>query len=120
MASAIWHNIRNSKQAHRDSLILKEWLLPASSLPDDDVLNVMDIPRTCGLLDPKELHITEDYDARALAEEIHKGRLRAVDVTRAFCKVRSRLLLSCATQQPFLLKQPQSADKEGLPKNCIR
>lgn len=84
-----WHSIRDRKLTDRASRIPKEWLIPPELLPGPDVLDVTEIPRTCAILKPKELHITEAYDARNLAAELRNGKLSAVEVTTAFCKVRS-------------------------------
>lgn len=75
------------KREQQASRIPKEWLLPAESIPPPGTLNVLDIPRKCGILDEQDLKITENYDATALVEELAAGRLKSVDVTRAFCKV---------------------------------
>ncbi|ATY66222.1 general amidase [Cordyceps militaris] len=48
--------------------------------------NVTDIPRTCGLLTPRELAITEDHDAVALAAALAARTYTAVEVAAAFCK----------------------------------
>lgn len=52
--------------------------------------NVMDVPRECGLLTPRELKITEGYPTCAsLLMDIKRGKnLGAEEVARAFCKVR--------------------------------
>ncbi len=91
MSTPTWQSIRARKQAERQSRIPSEWLLSSDLLPSDSdqsALNVIEIPRTCGLLSQKELEITEKYDATALAAEIRAGRLKCVEVTEAFCKVR--------------------------------
>jgi amidase len=85
--SESWQSISQRKKDQQASRIPKEWLLPTAFIPASDVLNVLDIPRKCGILDKKDLEITEKYDATALVEELAKGRLKSVDVTRAFCKV---------------------------------
>ncbi|PWY84102.1 general amidase [Aspergillus eucalypticola CBS 122712] len=95
-----YHSIAARKQQHLESLIPPEWRLAASQIPAgmlsvadsvtnpsySESINVVDIPRTCGLLTPHELHITEDYDIRSLLTELHSKRLTAEEVTRAFCK----------------------------------
>ncbi|KAI2909198.1 hypothetical protein CBS11852_322 [Aspergillus niger] len=95
-----YQSIAARKQQHLDSLIPPEWRLNASQIPAgmlsvadsvtnpsySESINVVDIPRTCGLLTPHELHITEDYDIRSLLKELHSKRLSAEEVTRAFCK----------------------------------
>jgi amidase len=48
--------------------------------------NVLNIPRTCGLMTESELHITEAYDATALADALAKKQFSSEAVTRAFCK----------------------------------
>lgn len=96
-----YQSIAARKQQHLESLIPPEWRLDASQIPAgmlsvadsvtnpsySESINVVDIPRTCGLLTPHELHITEDYDIRSLLTELHSKRLTAEEVTRAFCKV---------------------------------
>lgn len=92
MSSSTWESIRARKQAERESRIPTAWRLPSHLLPsdsDESALNVMDVPRTCGILTRKELDITEKYDATALAAELRSGRLKCVEVTQAFCKVRN-------------------------------
>ncbi|XRM36893.1 hypothetical protein ABZX51_000380 [Aspergillus tubingensis] len=95
-----YKSIAARKQQHLESLIPREWRLDASQIPAgmlsvadsvtnpsySESINVVDIPRTCGLLTPHELHITEDYDIRSLLTELHSKRLTAEEVTRAFCK----------------------------------
>jgi amidase len=84
MPTPSWQAIAQRKQAERKSRIPKEWLL--SSLPSSDVLDLRSIPRTCGILTPKELQITENHDATSLAQTIRSRTLTAEAVTIAFCK----------------------------------
>jgi hypothetical protein len=94
--------IAQRKQAALAAAIPPEWKLPAHLVPEgmlsisDSItvgpkkykrVNVIDIPRTCGLLTPQELAITEKYDVRGLVAEMTEGRLKAEDVARGFCKV---------------------------------
>ncbi len=90
MSISTWESIRARKQAERESRIPSAWRLPSHLIPsdsDDAALNVMDVPRTCGLLSRRELDITEKYDATALAAELRAGRMQCIEVTEAFCKV---------------------------------
>ena len=110
MSDSPWHSIRDRKLADRAAKIPKEWLILSENLPGSDVLDVTDIPRTCGVLTPKELHITEAYDARSLAAVICNRKLTAVEVTTAFCKVRSPpLYLSAYSYPTTLLMRPRSS-----------
>lgn len=93
--------IAQRKQAHLESQIPAEWKLPASQIPsgmlslEDSItnakqyqrVNVMNVPRTCGLLTGKELEITENWDIRGLLRVIAEKRYTTEDVVRAFCKV---------------------------------
>lgn len=82
-----WQLVSWQKKDEQFARIPTEWLLKSSPSPDTRVY--LDIPRKCGILSAEELKITEDYDATALAEAIRKRELKCVDVTRAFCKVRT-------------------------------
>ena len=53
-------------------------------LPKAEKANVLDIPRTCHILSPKEVEITEQT-ATELLEKLSTGQLKSVEVTRAFC-----------------------------------
>lgn len=95
------------KQAELAAAIPAEWRLPAHLIPEGMLspaesitegpkrygrVNVMGIPRTCGILTPKELEITEKYDVRRLVVEMSEGGLKAEEVVRGFCKVRISVL----------------------------
>ena len=82
-----WQTIRDRKLADVASRIPTEWQIPSSQLPSATQANVLDVPRTCGILSPREIHITEEYNARELAKAIRERRFTAVEVTTAFCKV---------------------------------
>lgn len=62
-----------------------ELRLPQSVI-DNAPRDVTTIPRECGLLTARELHITDDYDATALAEAIANKKLTAVEVATAYSK----------------------------------
>ncbi|RDI83200.1 hypothetical protein Vi05172_g6927 [Venturia inaequalis] len=98
--SESWQSISKRKKEQQASRIPKEWLLPAETSPPPGTSNVLDIPRKCGILDEQDLKITENYDATALVEELAAGRLKSVDVTRAFCKraAISHQLTNCLTE----------------------
>lgn len=83
-------------------MISREWLL--SSLPSPSTIDVRSIPRTCGILTSKELEITENYDATALAQAIQSHTLTAQAVTVAFCKraALAQQVCNCLTEIFFL------------------
>ncbi len=63
--------------------IPKEWTI--EPLPKDQ-LNVMDVPRQCGLLTGFELEITETVDVQAILNKLRLGEWSSVQVTTAFYK----------------------------------
>ncbi|KAF7298916.1 General amidase [Mycena indigotica] len=84
------------KQAQLDS-IPSEWIL--KPLPKEQ-LNVMAIPRQCGLLSQLELEITETVDIATLLENLRLGLWSSVQVTTAFYKraVIAQQLTNCLTE----------------------
>lgn len=82
--------IARRKQAELVTRIPAQWKLPAQYLPKSDsttTQKVIDVPRKCGLLSKKELDITENYSAQKLIQSMISSKLKAVEVTEAFCKV---------------------------------
>ncbi|KAF7174446.1 hypothetical protein CNMCM5623_007242 [Aspergillus felis] len=106
-----------SKLAELDAKIPSEWRLSESQIPPGMLspaesitnvkeygrVNVMDIPRTCGLLSERELEITEQYDVRELLRSMADKRLTAEEVTVAFCKraAIAHQLTRCLTEPLF-------------------
>ncbi|KAL2312851.1 Amidase [Schizosaccharomyces pombe] len=79
-----WRQIAAKYCAHRDGSIPEPFKI--KTLPKDTVLNVTKIPSECGLLTPKEIELTEKYDATALAEMIKDRKVTSVELVTAFCK----------------------------------
>ncbi|GFZ51690.1 Acetamidase [Saitozyma sp. JCM 24511] len=101
MVTDSWQTIAASKRARNAALIPTEWLLP--SPPSSEVRNVINIPRTCGVLTDKEAEITEQHSVSGLVGEIAKGTYSAVEVTTAFCKraAIAQQLTNCLTEVFF-------------------
>ena len=87
MAIESWEAIVQKKQAEAAPRIPSAWRLPTEfiSISETANINVLDVPRRCGILSSKQLEITENYDATALLEKIHCQELSAFEVTEAFC-----------------------------------
>jgi amidase len=85
MASVIkhWKDVVAEKRVRQAATIPKEWIL--SNLPPKDTLNVIDLPEKCGLLNAKEIDITNS-EVDLLLENMAKGIWSAVEVTTAFSK----------------------------------
>lgn len=101
-----YSSIAEQKQDQLWERIPREWRLSSSQIPQGmhtpaesvanveyDRVNVMDIPRSCGLLSSRELEITENWDIQGLLGQIKGRRLTAREVVDAFCKVDNHLLL---------------------------
>lgn len=65
--------------------IPKQWLLPVDRLPPVSQKSVVDFPKQSGLLNERELLITE-MSATALVTEMGNGKLSAEEVVVAFLK----------------------------------
>ena len=103
MPQLTWQAIRDLKVAERASRIPSEWLISSERLPESSIANVIDIPAICGVLSPKDIHITSSYDARSLASAIRNRQFTAVEVTTAFCKraTVAHQLTNCITEPLF-------------------
>ena|ERR1700712_1790788 len=81
--------ISQEKLSENAAKISKEWQLGSQYLENVNAnsnLNVLDIPRTCGILNEKEIDITENYDATALVEKMASKQFSSYEVVLAFCK----------------------------------
>lgn len=99
-----WREIAARKQEDRSNKIPKAWRLSAQAIQEASRnTNLLSVPRTCGLLDRKELHITQDYDATGLVVELAAGRLTSVEVVQAFSKraAIAQQLVNCLTETFF-------------------
>lgn len=68
-----------------DKSTTKEWLLPEDKLPGKEQLNVVDVPKTSGILSEEEVFIT-DQDVAALLEAYQSGKWTVRQVVTAFMK----------------------------------
>jgi len=76
-------DISRAKCEQRDRLIRDEWKISKKlSLGN----NVLQVPKTCGILTEREINITEDNDAVNIVERIRQQEYTAEEVTVAFCK----------------------------------
>lgn len=84
-----WQEIAFRKRAEVAKKIPSEWKLSSAILATVDPgadINVINIPRSCGLLNDKELEITEKHDATGLIAKMAAKELSSAEVTLAFCK----------------------------------
>jgi amidase len=78
-----WRELIADKRARVAAAIPKDWLVTP---PPADRLNVINFPRECGLLTPKELRITETTDVEELLSKLATGEWSSVETTTAFYK----------------------------------
>ncbi|EKD21267.1 uncharacterized protein L3040_000693 [Drepanopeziza brunnea f. sp. 'multigermtubi'] len=79
-----WQEIRDAKKAEQLARIPQEWRL--SEFPPAGTVDVRPVISTCGILSARELKITGDSDATALAAAIAEGVYSAEEVAVAYCK----------------------------------
>ncbi|KAF9077309.1 general amidase [Rhodocollybia butyracea] len=82
------------KQAQLES-IPKEWIVK-----DPPQMNVMNIPKDCGLLSDHELEITETVDVEVILQKLAAGEWSSVEVTTAYYKraIIAQQLTNCLTE----------------------
>ena len=81
--SAKWREDVIDKLARQKASIPSEWFIPP--VPESQT-NVMNVPRTCGLLTERELEITDISDVSTLLNKLACGEWTSVEVTTAFSK----------------------------------
>ncbi|EJD03924.1 general amidase [Fomitiporia mediterranea MF3/22] len=92
-----WQELVADKQQRQKAAIPREWLITP---PPNSQLDVTDVPRTCGILTPQELAITETEDVAVLLTKLASGEWTSVDVTRAFYKraIIAQQVTNCLTE----------------------
>ncbi|KAL4934328.1 putative general amidase [Aspergillus undulatus] len=122
-----YSSIAEQKQNQLWERIPQQWRLSPSQIPAGmhspaesvtnvqyDRVNVLDIPRSCGLLSSKELEITQNWDIKGLLSQIHSKRVTAKEVIEAFCKraAIAHQLTRCLTEPLFAsaLKRAEELD----------
>ncbi|KAK5065356.1 hypothetical protein LTR84_001194 [Exophiala bonariae] len=103
-----WQEVVAEKQNASRKLVPHEWQLPDAiwkelTLPleaNSTRLIDKDIPRRSGLLNIRELEITEDHSTVQLLSALAKGTFSSYEVTTAFCKraAIAQQLTNCLTE----------------------
>jgi len=79
---ADWQSISAKKKEERAAKIPESWRLPESTtkqISKDAHFNVLDIPRSCGILTEREVELTEKYDATELLDMLASGTVQSVN-----------------------------------------
>lgn len=77
-----WKAIVADKKRRQLESIPREWIIPA---PSEEVVDVTRYPEECGLLNSKDIEIT-NTDVDGLLKKLAAGKWSSVEVTRAFYK----------------------------------
>jgi amidase len=89
MTTKNWETVAaHRRQTLRDK-IPQQWRLSKSwteAFTPDVKKIAIPVPGKSGILSPRELDITENYDATSLVEQLASGQFSSYDVTVAFCK----------------------------------
>ncbi|EIW65189.1 general amidase [Trametes versicolor FP-101664 SS1] len=97
MPAQDWKTLCAERKQRQLDLIPKEWTI---TLPPDSQRNVLDVPRTCGLLSARELDITDTVNVAILLDNLRTGQWSSVEVTTAFYKraIIAQQLTNCLTE----------------------
>lgn len=106
MAVLSWEQKAQAKRTQAAAKIPPAWRLPSTFLANISQVSsqsVLDIPRTCGLLNDRELQITESCDATDLLSKLAARKYSSLEVTTAFAKraAIAQQLTSCLTETFF-------------------
>ena len=83
MSQRTWREIASERKEKQEDSIPHKWRISAPSV---DVLDVLSIPESCGILTDLELRITNTLDVEILLKKLASGEWTSVAVTTAFYK----------------------------------
>ncbi|OCH94227.1 general amidase [Obba rivulosa] len=97
MADQDWKTLCAQRKQQQLDAIPPQWTIAP---PPDSQRNVLNVPRTCGLLSPLELEITETADVDVLLQKLRTGAWSSVQATTAFYKraIIAQQLTNCLTE----------------------
>lgn len=81
--SASWQELVADKRRRQTEAIPKDWLITP---PPDTVLDVTQVPESCGLLSDRDLEITNTVDVATILHHLATAKWSSVEVTTAFYK----------------------------------
>ncbi|KAI0778153.1 general amidase [Trametes elegans] len=95
--AAKWQEHVQHKRELQKAAIPKEWVI--TPVPKEQA-NVLDVPKSCGMLTERELEITEATDITMLLNKLASAEWSAVEVTTAFSKraVIAHQVVNCLTE----------------------
>ncbi|KAG9855256.1 amidase, partial [Aureobasidium melanogenum] len=106
-------DISRAKCEQRDRLIRNEWKISKKLAVGN---NVLEVPKTCGILTDREISITEENDAVDIVDKLRQQEYTAEEVTVAFCKraAIAQQLINCLTEIFFeeAIERARQLDQE--------
>ncbi|KIM22010.1 hypothetical protein M408DRAFT_333129 [Serendipita vermifera MAFF 305830] len=92
-----WQEIALNRKRQQEDSIPKEWRIPT---PQADLLNVLSIPATCGILNERELTITEENDVDRILEKLASGTWTSLEIVTSTLKraAIAQQLTNCVTE----------------------
>ncbi|KAI7165250.1 amidase family protein [Hortaea werneckii] len=103
---APWQTRAQEYQKAASSKIPEAWWLDSQYLKETGPTSkrsVLDVPAKCGILNEREVDITEHYNMVQLVQQLANGSMSSTEVTIAFCKraAIAQQLTSCLTETFF-------------------
>ncbi|KAI6907170.1 amidase family protein [Hortaea werneckii] len=104
--AAAWQTRAQEYQKAASAKIPEAWRLNSQYLKETGPTSersVLDIPVQCGILNEREVDITEHYNMVQLVQQLANGSMSSTEVTTAFCKraAIAQQLTSCLTETFF-------------------
>ncbi|KAI0735818.1 general amidase [Earliella scabrosa] len=92
-----WRSLCAARKQRQLDLIPPEWAIQP---PPHEQRDVLDIPRTCGILTERELEITETVNVQTILDNLRSAQWSSVEVTTAFYKraIIAQQLTNCLTE----------------------
>ena len=80
-----WKEHAKSRKLQQENEIPEGWRIQTHPLSAKN-LNVLDVPKNCGLLTPREIFITETDDIEFTLRKLGSGEWSSFEVTTAYYK----------------------------------
>ena len=80
-----WKEHAKSRKLQQENEIPEGWRIQIPPLSIEN-LNVLDVPKNCGLLTPREIVITETDDIELTLRKLGSGEWSSFEVTTAYYK----------------------------------
>ncbi len=107
-----WQDLCTARKQRQTDSIPQEWFI---QVPPEEQRNVLDVPRTCGLLTARELEITDTDNVQTILDKLRTAVWSSVEVTTAFYK---RAVIAHQLVRPPLIIVFEQTDRSSQT-NCL-